>query len=571
MQPAVVTEAEWLTRIGLARRQGNHLFAYDLSQQALQVWPNAIVFEHQAILALARAGATNNARVRYDELVGSGRLDTIADPRLAEDFAALDGRLWKDLAQRSRPEDAARCRLMSANAYAAAWRRFGGYYSAINAASMFLAAGNREEAANHAAVALDLARKAPDDGYWAAATEAEALLILGDADGAAAALQAASVLGGQNLDEVAATRRQLAWVAELAGAPPETLQALTKPRVITWASHSDAGAPELGSLVSSGQRIIAFGPVLSGADIVTARALLDAGIEVNLVLPCDAELIAASAIRTTVALFDDIFQATLAEAASTTLVTHEGGPFEPAARQLCRQQASGLARLRAEHLAVTPELFSPADGAVRLSALPSDLAASGPVISVPPDLVRQPHAILFGDVHGFSRLNEAQQLQFLDHIIGGFADVLDSCHYVEYAETAGDGLFVVVSDIIGAADCCFALRDVLSPALIAAAGLPDHLGLRLSAHVGPLHRRHDRVIRRDKFCGMEVIRTARIEPVTPIGEIFVTEQFAATLACCAGDRYLCEYAGIQPMAKNFGECRMYSLRPLVPPGASSGR
>jgi hypothetical protein len=63
---------------------------------------------------------------------------------------------------------------------------------------------------------------------------------------------------------------------------------------------------------------------------------------------------------------------------------------------------------------------------------------------------------------------------------------------------------------------------------------------------------------------MEVIRTARIEPVTPVGEIFVTEQFAATLAYDAGDRYLCEYAGIQPMAKSFGECRMYSLRPAMP-------
>jgi len=59
---------------------------------------------------------------------------------------------------------------------------------------------------------------------------------------------------------------------------------------------------------------------------------------------------------------------------------------------------------------------------------------------------------------------------------------------------------------------------------------------------------------------MEVIRTARIEPVTPVGEIFVTEQFAAMLAFTARDTFICEYAGLQPMAKNFGECRMYSLR-----------
>ena len=566
IQPAVVTEAEWLSRIGLARRQGNHLRAYDLSLRALQDWPDAIALEHQAILALARAGASNNARARYDRLVASGRLETITDPRLAEDFTALDGRLWKDLAPRSQPKDALRLRLLSANAYAAGWRRFGGYYSAINAASMFLAAGNKDDAAGYARAALDLARKAPDGEYWALATQAEALLILGDAAGAAAALKVASVLGGQNLDELAATRRQLAWVAGLAGAPADTLQALAKPRVITWISGPDGAAPDVGGDFGSGQVVIAFGPVLSGADITMARALLDAGVEVNLVLPCDPELIAASPIRMTVSGFDEIFRATIDQAACVTLVTREGGPFEPAARQLCRQQASGLARLRAEHLAVTPELFTPGEAGGRFSTLPAELSASEPATGVPADLVRQPHAILFGDVHGFSKLNEAQQLRFLDRVIGGFADVLDACKYVEYAETAGDGLFVVISDVIRAAECCFALRDVLLPEHIAAAGLPEHLGLRLSAHVGPLHRRHDRVIRRDKFCGMEGIRTARIEPVTPGGEIYVTEQFAATLACAAGDRYLCEYAGVQPMAKNFGECRMYSLRPAVPAG-----
>ena len=568
IQPAVATEAGWLSRIELARRQGNHLLAYDLSLRALQDWPGAIAFEYQAVLALARAGATNNARVRYDGLTASGRLDAITDPHLAEDFAALDGRLWKDLAQRSSPDDALRYRMLSAHAYAAAWRRFGGYYSAINAASMFLAAGNQGDAAEYARTALDLARKATGDGYWAVATEAEALLVLGDAAGAANALTAASALGGQKLDEVASTRRQLAWVAELAGAPPDTLQALTRPRVITWASLPGQAVANLKGDFAAGQSVIAFGPVMSGADIIIARALLDSGIEVNLVLPCDAELIRSSPIRTEVSGFDAIFQPTIDQAASITLVTHEGGPFEPAARDLCRQQASGLARLRAEHLAVTPELLTPGKDGMRFDALPADLSTGRPAGGIPADLIRQPHAILFGDVHGFSKLNEAQQLLFLDRIIGGFADVLDACKCVEYAETAGDGLFVVLSDVLRAAECCFALRDVLLPQQIAAAGLPDHLGLRLSAHVGPLHRRHDRVIRRDKFCGMEVIRTARIEPVTPVGEIFVTEQFAATLASAAGGRYICEYAGVQPMAKNFGDCRMYSLRPARAAGVS---
>ncbi|MDE8349467.1 MAG: hypothetical protein POG74_08295 [Acidocella sp.] len=62
---------------------------------------------------------------------------------------------------------------------------------------------------------------------------------------------------------------------------------------------------------------------------------------------------------------------------------------------------------------------------------------------------------------------------------------------------------------------------------------------------------------------MEVVRTARIEPVTPVGEIYVTEQFATALACAAPEEFICEYVGIQPMAKKYGECRMYSLRRAI--------
>jgi class 3 adenylate cyclase len=85
-------------------------------------------------------------------------------------------------------------------------------------------------------------------------------------------------------------------------------------------------------------------------------------------------------------------------------------------------------------------------------------------------------------------------------------------------------------------------------------------GLRVGAHVGPVSRGYDRVTKRNKFFGTEIIRSARIEPVTEVGAIYVTEQFAATLYCEAGGEFRCEYVGIQPMAKGYGACRMYSLR-----------
>jgi class 3 adenylate cyclase len=556
-------EEGWLARIGGQRAQGNHLAAFDLARQALEIMPGAIRCEHQAILALARAGALAGALQRYESLVTSGRIDQIDDPILAADFAGLGGRLFKDLAERA-PEGAARAyRLRSAHAYEAGHRRFGGYYLAVNAAAMFLAAGLVQPAQDYALIALELSERS--DSYWAKATAAEATLILGDFSAARHHLQEAGTLCAGNLDELATTRRQMRWIIDLMAAPRDLLYELPAPLVLNWTiNSSQADEAARFAFDADGKDVLAFGPLLRPGDLLVARDLLDRGAHVHLTLPASPELVRHQILMgrpERAEIFDTVLQH---ENLGTMLVTAEGAPFEPAARGLCLRQARGLALLRARSLEVTPRLLQISADSWHLAPMPAeceDLPGSHGFPDCPPEMRRQAHAILFGDVRGFSKLDEAEQLRFLEHVIGGFADVLDAVPTREYAETAGDGIFIVLSDIEAAVECCFALRNVL-PNSVAASGLPQDLGIRLSAHIGPLYQRLDRVIGREKFCGMEVIRTARIEPVTPVGEIFVTEQFAAILACSAINTFICEYVGLQPMAKGFGECRMYSLRQL---------
>ena len=52
-------------------------------------------------------------------------------------------------------------------------------------------------------------------------------------------------------------------------------------------------------------------------------------------------------------------------------------------------------------------------------------------------------------------------------------------------------------------------------------------------------------------------RTARIEPVTPPGAVYVTEPFAAALVLAGSDRFTCDYVGHMPLAKDYGRLRMY--------------
>jgi class 3 adenylate cyclase len=171
-------------------------------------------------------------------------------------------------------------------------------------------------------------------------------------------------------------------------------------------------------------------------------------------------------------------------------------------------------------------------------------------------------ALVFADVKGFSGLRDDQLPSFCDHVLGGFARVLDAhgesvCH----RNTWGDGLYVVVRDAAAAAALALDLQEAMTRLDKEAVGLPPSLSLRISAHLGPVHPVMDPVLGVPSFMGSHVSRTARIEPVTPEGSVYVTERFAAALLLATEDAFVCDYVGHMPTAKEYGRLRMYRLRP----------
>ncbi|MGH8106748.1 MAG: adenylate/guanylate cyclase domain-containing protein, partial [Arenimonas sp.] len=172
---------------------------------------------------------------------------------------------------------------------------------------------------------------------------------------------------------------------------------------------------------------------------------------------------------------------------------------------------------------------------------------------------RELKAMLFGDVRGFSKLTESQIPAFVKHVLGALGEVL--ARYGErvlYRNTWGDGLFVVLSDAPVAARCALELQAAMAMIDLEACGLPDTLALRLGGHFGPVFETTDPVLHLTNYFGAHVSRTARIEPVTPPGEVYVTEQFAARLAL-EPNAYACDYVGQIPAAKSYGTMRMYHL------------
>ena len=552
--------AAWHATVTAARRRGEHLDAIDLARQGLDEHPGDLRLEYDKTLAYARAGATGEAEASLQALREAGALDAAADPALRTDLQALAARLLKDRAYAAPPGETARLAHEAAVAYEAVFRATGDYFPAINAATLHRIAGDGERSAALARAARDGALAAAP-GYWPAATAAEAAVLLGDAPAALDALRA-GVAGGVHLDELASTRRQLEWLSGHGVGDPGILAALPSPAVVCWeAGHGDAAAfhgqveGQVQALVRArpggGLPVLAYGAILGPADIAAAEAFIAAGAQTSLVTACAAPACVEAVARRHGPGWAGRLQAILAGAAGVSEVTLEGDAAEPTVAAMARQQARGLAAMRAAALVTAPLTMRLGVGqAPDGSPLPPGLRD------------RVARAFVFGDVKGFSTIPEAAHHSFLDHVIGGFADVLATLGgAVEYTETAGDGIFVVLSGIAPALRCCDGLQRVMTPERVAAAGLPPTLALRLGAHVGPAARGLDRVTGRHKFIGKEVIRTARIEAVTPVGQTYVTEQFAAALYALSPVGHACEYVGWQAMAKSFGRCRMHSLRP----------
>ena len=83
--------------------------------------------------------------------------------------------------------------------------------------------------------------------------------------------------------------------------------------------------------------------------------------------------------------------------------------------------------------------------------------------------------------------------------------------------------------------------------------------LRLGGHAGPVFEAIDPVLDRVSYFGSHVSRSARIEPVTQPGAIYVSDVFAATLALEPTDGIELDYVGRIPSAKGYGVMGMYRL------------
>ena len=294
---------------------------------------------------------------------------------LRADIESLRGRLYKDAYHRAPEGDGAALLLARArDQYRLAYARSCDGYPGINAASLSMLLGEREQAQRIAREVLaHVASRASTANAWQAATRGEAELLLGRLEDAARSYAAAYREAAGNAGMVASMRRQLALLARVVPEATRMRALLPAADVVAFAGHMvdapgrakprfppamvPAVAAAIDAEVAALRAPIVFTSAACGADLLFVEAVQARGAEVNLVLPFDRD----DFVRTSIAVGGEAwiarFEAALARASRVIMATTEAYLGDDVLFEHAARLVEGLAMLRADQLETTPTLL----------------------------------------------------------------------------------------------------------------------------------------------------------------------------------------------------------------------
>ena len=175
-------------------------------------------------------------------------------------------------------------------------------------------------------------------------------------------------------------------------------------------------------------------------------------------------------------------------------------------------------------------------------------------------------AMLFADAVNFSKLTEQQIPLFLSYFLGAIGKLISSSpHAPLIKNTWGDGLYFVFDDVKHAGLFALELGELMVQTDWGKTGLPKALNLRIALHAGPVYACVDPVTEQPSYTGTHVSRAARIEPITPPGQVYASQAFAALAAAQGVKHFTCDYVGQTPLAKGYGTFATYHVRSAKSP------
>src|SRR5256714_6293280 len=275
---------------------GEFLTAYDAARARLEEHSDDAWLHQRMALALAQMGSSSRAQEILNPLVEK-------DPTNRETLSIL-GRTYKD--QWCANPDNEQYLRQAFDYYNRAFELPpADSYPGINAATIAFLLKDKDKAAHIARTVLEICQHQPDD-YWKHATVAEALVVLGDAEGAKRAYRAAVAAESDNLRAFSSTRKQArALSRQLYSNADRFDDCFPIQKLVVFSGHM-IDAPDrrnprfppakegeikelLEKQLAAMNAGIGFASAASGSDILFLEAMLARVGTIHLVLPWPAE------------------------------------------------------------------------------------------------------------------------------------------------------------------------------------------------------------------------------------------------------------------------------------------
>ena len=345
-----------------------------------------------------------------------------------------------------------------------------------------------------------------------------------------------------------------------------------------------------------------------GGDIIFCECLLEMDAKVNLVLPCPVDAFERQSVSFAgpewVRRFHNVIgnATTLLIANPAEYATAVADPALAMGFVYANRIVTGLAVLQTEALDLELHAIAlwdgkPGDGAGGTSSVVAEwqqrqltahvVAPNGPAVvtappagpepaappvpagptgeilgtpASPPPIRQEIKAMLSAEVINYRKIAERQMPAFVREFKGAIARLIAGLPAAPaLAESWGKSHHFVFDGLQDAALFALDLRDLVVQTRWSERGLPADLGIRIVLHAGPVFAFPDPVLQRTSCIGSHMTRAGYIEPITPPGQVYVSQEFAALCGAERAELVGFEFLGRLPMARLFDDAPLYRL------------
>ena len=572
-------------------------------------------------LALARSGASAQANAILAELANEHH----PDAELLEETLGMLARTHKDFAAAAvDPAERQRQVRKALEIYTDAYRRTGGYWTGINAATLATLLDEKETATNLAKAIRDQCHEkwktGGGDRYYLASTLGEAELNLRNWPEAEHWYREATEAGRLRFGDLSSTRHQARLLLQHLGQRSDWIDALLRvPKVAVFVGHMcdqpDRFQPRFPAQLEVSVRnairdrlkehnaLIGFSSAACGSDILFLETLQELQGEPYVVLPYEREQFALDSVNIVPgwrSRYDTLIEKlTLSDKKRSRVNEVARGKMERESDSYdyANQVLHGLAIKRAHELDTELVYLAvwdgrPGDGRggtasvverwanaglnvdridlaemlrkecpTLVATVGTSATAERKIAALPASPDTKILAMMFADTVGYSKLTESQAVKFTKHCLGAICKALLDWKGEEAIVRESRGDGVYLAFERVREAGLFALHlQHLMEKDWTADGLPAKLQMRIGLHAGPVCRCFDPILGAQTWTGAHVSHTARIEPKAAHGQVYASQQFAALAALDCVTEFSCEFVGNADLDKEHGTYPLYVVR-----------